>query len=784
MGFVLRHVKQSFSRARKLCANVRAFSAKPGAPGRSLLVYCALGFVLWMFPVFNILHVESAAAVALTGFFAAGLSALQSPILSATPGRILGSQVSALLLPWSMLTVTLLWTPNCGYLQGLFFFLLFPIVSVVFGVGVAYLVGAFRWRWKKTLFAGIGAGIVLLAPLYDLGLHPQFYVYNHVFGGVLGPIYDEQLSVRPGLLWFRALTLLWALLCFALGTRLRLRSSGGRGGAGNASAGWLGDPRLPAVCALLIGSCYLFAAPLGINTPAWYIQRELGAVYRTENFDIYYHPATLSASDLQFIAEDHEYQYARLAGQLRLRVGSRIESYLYPDPDARARLTGSRYTNVAPVWLKTPQSHVLLAAYENVFPHELAHVFSREFGLPLLKASLQVGLVEGLAVALEPPDGLPSAHEQVAAAALAGVGYENREQIDLASDLAATLSPSGFWTGRGAVSYTTMGSFIKFLLDTYGPEPLKRVYALGDFQHVYGKPVARLAEAWQAFLFAQPIIARATGELVNRRFSALSLFEKRCPHYVPRFVRSYEAGMEDLAKGDTSKALKRFDSALRLQPRFIAALSAWGQIKLARQCPEEVIARLDTLEYDFPSAAIEATLGDAFAVLGRPDSARAHYEAAIDALPLYACDARSRVALRLLVADRSEISRILVSGASFEDQAQALAPFAQGSPAVKMLYALKLAEAGRRREAADALQKAPVEAALLPPSQKLSLIQQRLVWLGRFYHRSGDLAGAAFWGNQSSQSFLENGDLNRAAEMDDFARKMIWLQQSMDQRTQ
>ena len=102
---------------------------------------------------------------------------------------------------------------------------------MVLAVALAFALSAMPWRREKMLFCLIGGAIVLFAPLYDLGLHPQFYVYNHVFGGVLGPIYDEELALRPGLFWFRGLTLLWAGLAYFVG-RGWGRGKGEEGGGG------------------------------------------------------------------------------------------------------------------------------------------------------------------------------------------------------------------------------------------------------------------------------------------------------------------------------------------------------------------------------------------------------------------------------------------------------------------------------------------------------------------------------------------------------------------------
>ena len=637
-----------------------------------LILYIGVSLLLWPWPVFGLLHAESAAVVAAVAFFGAGLSSLKLFREGARFRWVLSRHEAALAVPWALLTLSLLWRPNCGYLQGLLFFVLFPVISVVLAVALAFALSAMPWRRKKMVFCLIGGAILLLAPLYDLGLHPQFYVYNHVFGGVLGPIYDEELALRPGLFWFRGLTLLWAALAYFVGRRKggkgeRERESGSRE-EGKRSRG-VGKkkgreeqksrrveergrsdepaprPRLfkllkfpahpprpflhsffpPFIIAILIAVIYLFAAPLGINTTAGQIERVLGGHRQTPHFDIYYDPDALTPGAVDRLAEDHEYRYAWLAERLETDVQGRIQSYLYPDAETKARLTGARYTNVAPVWLRTPQTHVLWPTYSDVFGHELAHVFSREFGLPVLNASLSVGLVEGLAVALEPPDGRPSPKEQVAVALLGQIGLET-EKGDLATALAARLSPFGFWTSRGAVSYTTMGSFVGYLLEAYGPDPLKTVYARGRFEDVYGKPLVDLAREWEGELLGQPVTARSAEALVARRFTIPSLFEQPCPHHVPAYQRLYRAGQVALQAGDTTEAVQRFEASLDRQPAYGAALNAWAQVHLARAAPAAVVARLDTLSDALRSPALALRLGDAYALLGDPKPPRRRYD--------------------------------------------------------------------------------------------------------------------------------------------------------------
>lgn len=724
------------------------------------VVYGGLCLVLWTQPLLRILHVEASAVVAAVAFFAAGTAALRAFADDARPGPVLAGQLAALGVPWALLTVTLLWTPNCDYARGLLFFLLFPGISVVLAVGVARALAGIRRA--RAVFWGLGLAVALVTPLYDLGLHPQFYVYNHVFGGVLGPVYDEELALRPGLFVFRGLSLCWAGLGFAVGAWRAARRAGRPG---------RGAPAVAAGLALIVTLAYVRAVPLGLNTTGAALARALGGVYHSAHFDLYYDPAALDEEAVARLAADHEYRYAQLARRLAVPGPPRIASFLYPDAGTKARLTGAGRTNVAPVWLRQPQVHVLLPAYEAVFPHELAHVFSREFGLPVLRASWSVGLVEGLAVALEPPDGLPSPHDQVLAAALRPDGATP----GLAERVARRLSPLGFWTGRGAVSYTTMGSFVRYLLDAYGAERLKRVYARADFEAVYGKPAPVLAAEWVAYLRRRPVMARAAAPLARARFAVPSLFEKRCPHYVPPYRQAYRDGQAALAAGDTAAALARFEAALAARPRYADALAAWAGLRLARGEAAAVVARLDTLPDGTAGPSVALRLGDALAVTGHVERARAVYEAAWRRLPLYAREFGAWLVLRKSLARNPAVMRILTGAASPAAQAEALAAYRATDPAVGFAVAWRRAAAGEYDRAVETLRRTPPLPETVPPARRALVERVRGMWLARFLHRAGDLTGAAAEAARAAAAFREAGDLDAAALMDDRAAELRWL---------
>ncbi len=600
--------------------------------------YSAVCLAMWPVPLLNRLHVESAAVLAVAAFFIAGVASLARFHRREGAVSVLAGRLAVLVLPLALMMVPMFWAPNCGWRLGVGFFLLFPAVTVIFAVAAAMLVTRLRFRHPRLMLAGTGLMILLVGPLFDLGLHPQFYTYNHVFGGVLGPIYDEQLAIRPGLFAFRVMTLLWAALAASFAQ---------------------GRFRWALAVAVLLGLSYANRGSLGINTGYEDLSAVLQGRLETEHFEIIYDSQRTDSLRIRQIRDTFEFEYARIAGILDVQVTGKVLAFVYPDAETRAQLTGARYTSVSPVWLALPQLHVLDEGLQTVFPHELAHVFSREFGLPVLRASISVGLVEGLAGALEPASSLPSGDDLISAAATA-------TGLDPGKRLPEVLSPWGFWTGRGGVSYTVAGSFVKYLLDAYGPGPLKTSYSWASLEASYGQPVERLVEGWRAALDARPYVDVDAVFRARIRLGAPSLFERACPHFVRPEIRLMRTAESFWDQADTTGALALIGRAMALAPRNPTILRAWSRMQL--RAGGRLMVR-DTLRAR-PDSVLHASLlvmkADFAQAEGDSISARAMYESVLANIPRYARTSRLLLALRVESWADPSVGRFLTGVGEFD----------------------------------------------------------------------------------------------------------------------
>jgi hypothetical protein len=470
------------------------------------------------------------------------------------------------------------------------------------------------------------------------------------------------------------------------------------------------------------------------------------------------------------MAEEHEYRYARLAAGFGIEVRGRITSYVYPSPDAKGALTGSRTTSVVPVWLPSPQVHILFSNLDGSLGHELVHVFSREFGLPVVNASLNVGLVEGLAVAMEPPDGRPRADEQISAALLAG-GEDSRAR--LAERVVESLGLFGFWGGRGAVSYSVSGSFISYLIEEYGVQRIMAAYPAGHFDDATGKPLPDLVEEWLDRITDRRYVDRNARQLGRVRFARPSLFERECPHHVPEYYRLYRRAQRHWENDEHKGAREDCEVALRENPDFVPALALISRLDLADAMADSVLGRAAANPDLWLLPTLTLREADARALTGDARTADSLYLRVDAALPTYATEVRSIIALRRLVADRPEVLQTVLGFPSLE-RSRDLASMTNSGAAVT-LGVQGLAEEGEWGEACQlAGSVGDVFTRAAGPAAASVLRLQRMNWQGLYCETAGRLEQAAGAYARAHARAMAMGATNLAEQAEDRYARVRW----------
>ncbi len=241
-----------------------------------------------------------------------------------------------------------------------------------------------------------------------------------------------------------------------------------------------------------------------------------------------------------------------MATQIGVWPAGKIHSFYFADREQKARLMGARDVEMAKPW----RGEIYLD--HRSFPHgslrhEIAHAVAAEFGDPVFGVAARTVL--GI-----PRADQPGPRRGVRGRARLAGGYDRPTphesvralQLMQAMPTLDELFGLSFFTVSSAKSYTTAGSFLRFLLDRYGPERLRRVYSSGgDFEAAYGVPRGELEAEWRAMI-AAIVLPKPAVESSRERFRAGSVFARPCPHAI---AARREAAVRALGEGDRERAI-------------------------------------------------------------------------------------------------------------------------------------------------------------------------------------------------------------------------------------
>lgn len=428
-------------------------------------------------------------------------------------------------IPLATVLISGLFLPLCDPLEGVAFFLLLPVVSVFFSVSLSIFC-AIHFRFSKIVFLSVlaASGIYAAALGY---FTPAIFSYNFFYGYFPGLSYDELLPLNVTLVLFRALTLLaGGVLLWLAGLLVRYTRAGDttRQKGVRLLRALVTRRHLPVTLAIVLVSAtvVVFRCELGFESTAPFVQKTLVGRYETEHFMIHYDPE--SEPDVRLLAAAHEFHLRSVLETFALPRTERIRSYVYPSADSKRRLMGAGSTEITKPWNR--EVHITRQSVNGTLRHELVHVVAAPFGVPVLRASLSTGLVEGLAMAVDGRWGYRTLHQYAAAMRATGI----------APDIQTMMTITGFAQQSSSVSYVLAGSFCRFLIDTYGIRPLLVVYGSGEFEEAYRQPLSHLVASWNQFLDSVAV-GESERASVDVLFRQSSIFGKTCPRLVAKRLR-------------------------------------------------------------------------------------------------------------------------------------------------------------------------------------------------------------------------------------------------------
>src|SRR5699024_8386035 len=303
------------------------------------------GAALLYVPLLSDFHIESAILMSLVGCFWAGIRACG--VHRSSPDFDSALTVAGYLFLVGLPLFLNALVTGCFSVQGLAFWLIYPLPGIFFGYAIGRLLRTWRVRYRRTATIIILLGISIGTLVFEFYSYPQVYFFNHVWGGWAGPVYDETITISGSAIFFRSMTVLWILVLWHIPSVNK----------DNLSRWIVG------LSAVALGFCYTQLAEMGVISPPEHIQAMLGGSRETEHFRLYYDREYYSEYEIDLLAREHEFHLDQITGKLELEErGSnsdhKIESYLYAHPWQKKRLAGAKFTSYMPVWLSRDQLHI------------------------------------------------------------------------------------------------------------------------------------------------------------------------------------------------------------------------------------------------------------------------------------------------------------------------------------------------------------------------------------------------------------------------------------------
>ncbi|HUS65059.1 MAG TPA: tetratricopeptide repeat protein [Kofleriaceae bacterium] len=729
-----------------------------------------LGGALAFVPLLDVLGFEFAFVLGVAGAFAGahlgasavwerrrGGSGSDGELADARPlGTLLRlwlsvvARVTALnLLPLGVITLNALRVRNCSWGSGLAWLGVLLVPSAAAGAAAGITAGLLR-PWGRRIYPTLLAFSIIIGSVlwsvWRFYAAPPIFAHDPFGGYFPGTLYDEEVAITSALVWARGYHVLASIAALALSAllldgaafRLRLRAARGRTAL-----------RLAAlVLALLTLVLRAQGARLGFALDAADIAAALGAERETAHFVLHYAPAGPWAKDLALHADDLELRHAQLKRALGVEPEGRVHAYLFDSPAQKQRLMGAGHTFIAKPWRK--EIYVQAEGWPHpVVKHELAHVFAGRFGDPIFGVArrglrMNVGLIEGVAVAAAWQAAPLTPHQMVKTMRLAGIEPRLGQVLGLR-----------FLGLNASAAYNLAGSFCRFLLDKHGPAKLGQVFheagAPAAWQAAYGVPLSALEAEWSKLIDTVEVPPKEAA-LMRERLSRPSVFHKVCAH---ELALRREQARRQAAAGDKSRALASLESVCADDPDEPHNLAEVMDAAHAAERPTEAAdAARRLLSHPKVTAALkaraEALRGDLAFTRGDGDAALAAYRAA-EALPLDEGNARLVTVKRLAAAEppgpiAELLKRFLITPPSARDAAvdlYTLAELVRLAPDRALhhyLLARQLEGRGRYAEAALAFTHALDDGKIALPDARFQREALRL--LGRARFRAGQLEEA------------------------------------------
>ena len=489
---------------------------------------------------------------------------------------------------------------NC-WLQGIKFFLYTAVPSSVIATGISFYCLSISKKYSLLLNTFFVFAIIILN-LWELYSNPQIYSFNPLFGFYPGVIYDEYLPLNAKHIIYRLSNLIFFMLPILF---FRLSSISTQ------------YKSLMKAVFLIVGIIFFLMSPIfGFSTSTSNLEKYLSHKVSTAHFDIYTAPNSISGDEQIFIQNLHEQYFNELSSYFNVAPSRKIKSYIFPNSEIKYQLIGAGNADIARIW--SDEIFLTVDDYSSSLKHETAHIFSGYFGSGFLRlpSSLNYSLIEGTAAAA---DGMVADEE-----------IDSLTRIYLSSNKSFSVNRMfngiNFFSSNTLGAYAASGSFIKYMIDSFGVEKFKSWYRSGYSTANYPRSIE---DNFKYFEASTRLLNKTICESkANYYFGSLPFLYKR----FPRFLASEYHIIDSLtAGGEFDNALKhinilgKFTNEPQLLLRKINILSA-------RQEYSNSIALLDSSMKQFSNSPylckLLIKLGDLYYLSGSKDNALSYYSKA------------------------------------------------------------------------------------------------------------------------------------------------------------
>lgn len=399
----------------------------------------------------------------------------------------------------------------CPLSEGLLFYFVITIPSFFIGIIIGIFAFSISGRYSILIFISIWL-LVLLAPISELYSNPQLYFYNPFIGFSPGTIYDEDITITFPLILYRIMNIIFFLFVFYLVIDKRLYK--------------IEFHKTIRVLVIVISvlSFSLLKPSLGFSTDLSRMQKELKNIIETDHFLIFY-SEDFTKSQKDDLILNHEYAYEVLKNELKDEPDTKIFSFLFKDGAQKGELFGSKNADVAKPWLN--QIYLNYSNYSATLQHEIAHLFSANYGITIFKIADNFNpvLIEGFATSLA------NNYDDNDIHFMAGLAYNSGYNISISS----LFTGFNFFGQTSSISYIYAGSFIKYLSEFYGISKTKELYGNLDFESILNKKIEELETEYYEFLLSKNFIYnKNTADLY---FGRKPIFKRFCARFVANEIK-------------------------------------------------------------------------------------------------------------------------------------------------------------------------------------------------------------------------------------------------------